>query len=384
MTTGISLLTPERLYESARVFLARSSGQSFDASAETDILWDAPLKSIGFTYDVGTGELTALADGDYSVNCAFRNTGTVTLNDIVELRLRVNGNLALTRVASSGLVTPHIRVSGNLRNIKRGDKIKASLLNNHSASLTNRSTETEVYFHISRIPDYSTGSPIGFALAGPDSPGLVRLDGVLVASDQDLTLTADDPRIINFTNTGGARDIILPSSGVRAGDRYRLIYDSTTSSGGITTQSSNSDAIEPFMHSGAKGHIVVIALQDNPTTKAHWYVEDNWMILVRSLDQAGVESGQSIKLERRGDAISLSYNVPDSSGSQVTLTSNQSSFDFGALIPTRFRPRANVGALSTITGAGIRAFEVTTDGKIETTILDWSGTSQSVSSHGRW
>lgn len=110
------------------------------------------------------------------------------------------------------------------------------------------------------------------------APRIDSLDIVNVRSSEGAgttTLTSSDSRQQIF-QLSAARTVVLPSTGVLKGHVYVL---ENTGAFDLTIQSSNLSVLirangTNITATIQKGRVVLVALQDAPTTPAHWRVQD--------------------------------------------------------------------------------------------------------------
>lgn len=90
-----------------------------------------------------------------------------------------------------------------------------------------------------------------------------------LAADADTTLTITSNQLGYLASPAAARTVTLPTTGVKAGWRYRLEVSGATETNYVVINSSGANEIDRI---GGAGYIEVMALQDTPTTAAHWRV----------------------------------------------------------------------------------------------------------------
>lgn len=116
------------------------------------------------------------------------------------------------------------------------------------------STPTFAAQNASILNDGSADSPRGWALANGSA---------------DYTFTATGPSRVRFTTTDTSRSVNLPTTGIKAGYEAEIVT-ACAATKTITIKSSNGNTVDTMI--GTKGRIRCVALQDAPTTSAHWEV----------------------------------------------------------------------------------------------------------------
>lgn len=126
--------------------------------------------------------------------------------------------------------------------------------------------------------------------------------------DSVVTLTALDLRFQVVTLTA-ARTYTLPTTDIKTGDTFTFVNRATNYAYRLNINSSGGNAIDWMVN----GKITVMALQDNPTSAAHWATVDaisDWTSYAIALtDSVGgatiANQTTSGKYKRSGDSISL-------------------------------------------------------------------------------
>ena len=161
-----------------------------------------------------------------------------------------------------------------------------------------------------------------------------------------VTLTASDSRYQVF-NLSSSITVVLPSTGIRTGDRIILAQPDTRAD--ITVQSSNTSALTEANGCNndatiTQGFVELVALQDTPTTPAHWavasveetgYINFNW----QATPFTG-PVGSFLSFSRTGRSVVLDFagiNV-SASGSPGQVATSSSA------IPTRCIPLRGIHA----------------------------------------
>jgi hypothetical protein len=148
------------------------------------------------------------------------------------------------------------------------------------------------------------------------------------------TLTRDDNKWQVF-NLSAARTLVLPTTGIKAGDLYRI---ENISASDLTIQSSNLSALT--LANGANlegtfrsGYCILIALQDAPTTPAHWRITNIYEEYVQTTISSNNFTSIAFRITRNNKSIVFS-GTSDWSVTDNTLTQSSTA----GLIPSRFRP----------------------------------------------
>lgn len=147
-----------------------------------------------------------------------------------------------------------------------------------------------------------------------------------------ITLTATSPEEIYISSPTGAVTQVLPTTGVVAGKKFRLIVAGATLTNTVTLQSSSTGTIDII---GGSGFIQVQALIANPTTPAHWKVIDVYETAVSVFALQGATSAPNLtsNIQRRNKQVTISV---DGTGS-LTKDGTNSALLIGG-VTTRFQP----------------------------------------------
>lgn len=133
------------------------------------------------------------------------------------------------------------------------------------AGITGQKTELFDGAKIDAISEYTVGNGVSFdnqVYATGSFSGAVGLD-------QAVTLTNKSNRFQVVTLTA-ARIYTLPTTGIRVGDTFTFVNRATNNSYRLTINSSGGNAVDWIVN----GKITVMAVQDTPTTAAHWATLD--------------------------------------------------------------------------------------------------------------
>jgi hypothetical protein len=119
------------------------------------------------------------------------------------------------------------------------------------------STPTYQALNANIANDGSATSPRGWASAG----------------DANYTFTSTGPMRVRVASPSAARTVTLPTTGIKAGAEFELLVTGATETNYVVLNSSGANEVDRI---GGQGKILVVALQDAPTTAAHWQVVDVW------------------------------------------------------------------------------------------------------------
>lgn len=159
-------------------------------------------------------------------------------------------------------------------------------------------------------------------------------------------LTDESPHAIYISSPVSAVYQDLPSTGVIAGQSFRLIVVGGSLANYVALRSSAGNEIDRI---GGSGFILVQALQDVPTSNAHWKVLDVDEKCTHSTtfswDGGGSTSSSiNIRLNRRLAMVSLAIETPCTATTGTNSALLQSTTDLEA----RFRPSAIVSGFARI------------------------------------
>jgi len=120
------------------------------------------------------------------------------------------------------------------------------------------------------------------------------------------TLSAASPKQGYVSSPAAAVTVTLPTTDVKAGFVYKLDVEGATETNFVRLNSSGGNEIDRI---GGEGFIQVMALQDSPTTAAHWrvvniYVEAVWTPSVDStLNVTGTPTFSDTSYTRIGNTV---------------------------------------------------------------------------------
>lgn len=198
-------------------------------------------------------------------------SGTGTASGLTLTSSVLSGNTAVTLISGSGTLT--LPTSGNVT-VPNGT---TSLVNLTSTqTLTNKTLTAPV------ISSINTGSGITFNLPTVDashSGQALRSDGSanLTFGDALATIAANDSNVV-FTNSSARtqvctptaiRTYTLPTTSILAGDVWTFYNNSAGWVFPIIVNSSSGALVDYVVPSGM---LQLVALQNTPTTAAHWLV----------------------------------------------------------------------------------------------------------------
>jgi hypothetical protein len=156
------------------------------------------------------------------------------------------------------------------------------------------------------------------------------------------TLTSTDSKWQIF-NLSAARTVVLPSSGIKAGDVIRFenkgAFDLSFQSSALTAMTiANSSNLDPTIN---VGNVVFVALVDSPTAPAHWRVTEVYEYFTYStifnFNLGGSTPSVTVELLRINKQVSAV--VP--SANTTSYTNNSSIMTAGTNAPTRFGSGTN-------------------------------------------
>jgi hypothetical protein len=162
------------------------------------------------------------------------------------------------------------------------------------------------------------------------------------SQDANVTMTNTSANIVRIASPSTQRTVTLPTTGIKAGYVATILVDSATETNYVLVNSSGGNEIDRI--GGDKGEITVVALQDTPTTAAHWRKVRIYEDITVSVDFIGVGAGtgaanltgKTLFLTRINNQCHIAF------GDLVLTTGTGAAADiqFSAL-PTRFRPVAS-------------------------------------------
>jgi hypothetical protein len=173
------------------------------------------------------------------------------------------------------------------------------------------------------------------------------------------TLTVASAKQGYVSSPAAAVTVTLPTTDVKAGFRYRLDVIGATETNFVGLNSSGGNEIDRI---GGRGSIEVIALQDAPTTAAHWRINDLYEetgSISLSSTGANTNAAPTVFL-RRNKFVMATIAQPQMSAAGGVVISLSA-------IPTRFRPASDRVCASWIqnnTNVGSGVYSITAAGII--------------------
>lgn len=165
-----------------------------------------------------------------------------------------------------------------------------------------------------------------------------------------VVMSATSPTVQRIASPTSAVTVTLPTTGIKAGYQMKLIVLGATETNYVALQSSGANEIDRI---GGDGVIEVIALQDSPTTAAHWSIINvNERVNKSILFTAGLGSGATYFATNAYMTRTL-YNLNFSFGNTTTgttgtTTSTSAITSLAGSIPTRFIPWNGSGAYGVV------------------------------------
>ncbi len=189
-------------------------------------------------------------------------------------------------------------------------------------------------------------------------------DGTNASQATAHTLTAASAPEIFIASPGSAINQDLPTTNVKQGRVFALNVTGATTTNTVTLRSSGANTIDLIAGSG---RIQVVALQDTPTTAAHWGVLSVSEYMTTSATSAGLTANASVTfyLTRNNKQALVTYTGV---GTGKTKDGANGPIEFTTVLPTRFRPastdQGNLSWGQNTTGSAIAAV-ARTNGDIE-------------------
>ena len=158
------------------------------------------------------------------------------------------------------------------------------------------------------------------------------------------SLTIASPKQGYVSSPAAAVTVTLPTTDVKAGFRYRIDVVGATETNFVVLNSSGGNEVDRI---GGEGFIEVIALQDAPTTAAHWRVRSvREKITVTATFNTGAGTGASYPaainiLFNRQDRSVTTY-IPNTSSASTTTSTSPAISTSAGIVPNRFRPPTSV------------------------------------------
>lgn len=206
---------------------------------------------------------------------------------------------------------------------------KLEILDDGTMQMVDKTDPTKkMNFDLSNIP---TGSTINF--------DVIEDSANLPAQATAWTLTAASPEFVYIGSPTGAVNQSLPTTNVVKGKIFTLVVTGATETNYVKLQSSGAEEIARI---GGAGIVRVQALQNTPTTAAHWKVLDLYESMSVTASVTGPWTGSksiAAKLVRS--------NVVASIITEEAIDTFSADADVvfpAATLPARFRPTADLYA----------------------------------------
>lgn len=174
----------------------------------------------------------------------------------------------------------------------------------------------------------------------------------------DQTLTSTDARTQSMAPSA-SHNVDLPSTGVLQGEVFTIINRAAAGTLELTVRSSDTTALDTF----AAGFIKVVALQDTPTTGAHWHrleIFEEYEYSPNFTFTGGASCGtEVVRITRHNDSVSLWIGQTIQATNAVNPNTGVINSDTDP--PSRFHPQNNTTGymLARESGVGTVAGEIT-------------------------
>jgi hypothetical protein len=170
------------------------------------------------------------------------------------------------------------------------------------------------------------------------------------------TLTVASPKQGYVSSPAAAVTVTLPTTDVKAGFIYKIDVTGATETNFVVLNSSGGNEIDRI---GGDGFIQVIALQDAPTTAAHWRVtsvrEKN---TVTATFNTGAGTGgtypAAINILFNRQDRSVSVSIPTTSSASTGTSATSTIGTSAGIVPSRFRAPTSVYPLIQVNEGGTR------------------------------
>ena len=258
-------------------------------------------------------------DGDATKKIAFQASGitTATTRTITMPDADVNlGSLTNSNLSASAAIAV-TKVAPGTANQLIGANSGATANEYKSIAVGTAGTDFAVAHTANTItldlPSASTANRGVVTTSQQSIGGLKKFEGggvvvgTIAANDSNVTFTDADKRIQICTPTA-ARTYTLPTTSIKAGEVWEFFNQATTSTYVITVQSSGANTIDYVMPAG---YLKLIALQDTPTTAAHWKVltaNSSWLSYTPAFTGFGTVSSVGAYYKRQGDNLHVRTN----------------------------------------------------------------------------
>lgn len=156
--------------------------------------------------------------------------------------------------------------------------------------------------------------------------------GWAAASDANYTFTSTSPSRVRCSGMTAARTVTLPTTNIKAGAQFEVIVSGATETNYVVLNSSGANEVDRI---GGSGRILVVALQDAPTTAAHWGVIDVEEKTASFTTAATGANTNTITYELRRRGVVVTFLALQDFSSAI---GTNSTIALQNAIPTRFRP----------------------------------------------
>ena len=162
------------------------------------------------------------------------------------------------------------------------------------------------------------------------------------SGNADVTMSATSPSFQRVASPSAARTITLPSAGIKAGYQMRLVVSGATETNFVKLQSSGGNEVDRI---GGDGFIDVVALQDAPTSAAHWYVlgVEETTTQTNSWSLANTSGTYTLRVSRVGK---IGHITLPNINTGATVTNAAAGMNLGT-IPARFSVGSGITASTT-------------------------------------
>lgn len=212
----------------------------------------------------------------------------------------------------------------------------------------------------------ASASDIGIVTTSAQSlSGLKEFQGGLInrtnlnSGSGTVTLTITDNPYQSFS---AASTVVLPTTSVLAGQLWLIENRQTAST--ITIQSSNTNTIDTIIN----GYAILEALQDTPTTSAHWRVVEITSLESVTATGSGDYTAGVLRVTRVNSNINVTVTT------NVTFSSNSNPLSATGLIPAFARPAATKSNIYSSSTVQVLLMAVRADGTLEFAFYNWAGT----------
>lgn len=214
---------------------------------------------------------------DFSIS-ALTCAGTATLNGNVTL-----GNSTSDDITVTGSLASSIPVKTNTTyNIGTATLGLLSVYIGGTSTYTTRilGAATSTWTLTLPVDSGSSGRLLRNGGSGTTTWGdILTTVAAATNSAQTLTNTSEDSQLFS---PSASHDVVLPTTGVLKGRKFTIINNTTYARSTMALLTIKSSAGTAFTHANGankygtigNGYIEVVALQDTPTTPAHWLVTD--------------------------------------------------------------------------------------------------------------